>query len=145
MPVAHNENHWLLLKINMCSLKIYAYFPVNCNVSNCGEGFCIHRKIHQILLEFESPFVWFLGRISYWQQSRKDSVQELEYWGDVVWPDNEAHIGRNSGVIICMLLENLVNNRSLTWNEVNMQDACVRYRRYMADELYAGRYTPTNF
>ncbi|XP_021980578.1 uncharacterized protein LOC110876724 [Helianthus annuus] len=141
MPVSHKDQHWLILQINMLSLKVKVYFPNNCNVMHCGESFCIHKKIHQILLEFESPFLWFLGRISYWQLSGINETDTLECAGDDVWPDNGDHTGRNSGVIICMLMEKLVQNFALTWEEENLQDACVRYRRYMADELYAGRFT----
>ena len=64
----------------------------------------------------------------------------FEYAGDVVWPTCVRHVRRNSRVIVCILLQNLVENRSLKWEEGNIQDACMRYRRFMADQLYAGRY-----
>ena len=144
VPIPDNEQNWLLFKINIKSLQLRIFFANNCNTINCGDSFCVHRRVHQIVLEFESLFLWFLGRISYWQQSGINETRSMQIVGDFVWPPQTNRIGRNSGVIICMLMEKLIWNRSLTWTEGNLQDACFRYRRYMADELYTGRFTPVN-
>ncbi|KAM0064930.1 hypothetical protein Hdeb2414_s0003g00108781 [Helianthus debilis subsp. tardiflorus] len=123
--------------------KNYVYFTNKCDALNCGERFCIHRRIHQILVEFESLFVWFLGRIQYWENAGLSEADALDYTGDVVWPTSEHRVGRNSGVMLSMLLQNLVQNSVLpNWQERNMQDACMRYRRFMADQLYSARFTP---
>ncbi|KAJ0465744.1 hypothetical protein HanHA300_Chr14g0541511 [Helianthus annuus] len=143
IPVSKEKEGWVILKIDMHSLKITVYFTNKCDALNCGERFCIHRRIHQILVEFESLFLWFLGRIQYWENAGLSEADALDYTGDVVWPTSEHRVGRNSGVILCMLLQNLVQNSVLpNWQERNMQDACMRYRRFMADQLYSARFIP---
>ncbi|XP_035844810.1 uncharacterized protein LOC110934743 isoform X4 [Helianthus annuus] len=142
IPIPDKEQNWLLFIINLKSLELKNFFANIYDTINCGDSFCVHRRVHQIVLEFESLFLWFLGRISYWKHSEIYETGAMQIVGDVVWPDHTDRVGRNSGVIICMLMEKLVRDRSLTWNEG--QDACFRYRRYMADELYAVRFTPVN-
>ena len=144
IPASIDDENWFVLQVDMKLLQVTVYFPNNCSPIDCGDTFCSHRKIHQILIEFESAFIWFLGAITYWQKSGRNEVESLQFSGDVVWPVTNSRIGRHSGVIVCMLLRNLVQNITLTWREGSLHDACMRFRRFMADEIYAGRFAPSN-
>lgn len=145
LPVSVDDKHWCILCIDMQLLKVTVYYANVCNVDNCDDTLCIHRKIYQILTEFESAFIWFLGAIKYWEYSSTGHLHTLEYpleySGDIVWPYTSQRIGRNSGVIICMLLKDLALDNEMTWDERSLHDACMKYRRYMADEIYAARFS----
>jgi hypothetical protein len=124
----------------MLTLQIHVFFPYDCLPNTCfPNSSCIHRDVHRVEVEFESLFICFLQRISYFQHFDQQPIDELPVFGYSVWPQNGGHIGRDSGVVICMLLRLLVQNRSLDDQEINIQNASMRYRRFMADELYAMR------
>jgi hypothetical protein len=140
LPISLDDENWYLFKICMLTLQIHVFFPYDCQPNTCFQNSsCIHCDVHRIEVEFESFFICFLQRISYFRNSNQQPIDELPVSGYSVWPHNGGHIGRDSGVVICMLLRMLVQNRSLDCQEINIQGASMRYRRFMADELYALR------
>ena len=121
-------------------MEIRIFFPYECRPTTCHGLSCIHVGVQRIQHEFESFFICFLTRINYWQHTGQDSdIIDLPVSGWVVWPPNGGHIGSDAGIVICMLLRRLVQDIGLDWREVNLQDACLRFRRFMADEIYAAR------
>ncbi|KAJ0570737.1 hypothetical protein HanHA300_Chr05g0181551 [Helianthus annuus] len=144
IPLTQDEINWNIIKIDLQSLNVTIYYPNNCHVKICRGSFWVHKNIYQLFVEFESAFIWFLWSINYWRNAGQSETDALDFIGDVAWPSHVDNVGRNSGVIVCMLLNNLVLDRSMTCIEGNIQDTCMRYRRFMADELYAARSTPNN-
>lgn len=85
-------------------------------------------------------FKWFLERIHFRSNTRYITERDMSLGlveTDV--PQDEGNIA-NTGVLVCMMMEKLVKKKSLMIDQqITVEEACVNYRRHMADELYKCR------
>ncbi|KAL8199921.1 hypothetical protein R6Q57_013489 [Mikania cordata] len=137
IPIVIEDIHCLLLRVDMRTLEMYVYFTENCDAEVCQKN-CIHRLFYPIITRFETLFKSFLDNILFWKNCRRDAIPKIKILGTEVWPQYNGPVGSNSRVFVCMLMRNLVLDLP-NQIEGNLQDTCMKYRRFMADEFYAAR------
>jgi hypothetical protein len=143
IPICIEKKDWLLVSVDMQTLHMYLYFVNTCDSSSCGQTTCIHHLVYPIIVQFESIFKSFLDTISYWEHSGRSYKPKIIISGSEVWPQNKSNVGCDSGILVCMLMRNIVLNLPMSI-EGDLEDACTKYRRFMADEFYHARWLPNN-
>ena len=141
LPICIEQRYWFLVSVDLRTLHMKLYFTNSCVLSGDGQSTIIQVMVYPILIKFESLFKAFLDNISYWEHSGRNSVEKLLVSSTEVWPQDKGNIGCNSVVLVCMLMRNLVLNLPMNI-EGELEEACSKYRKFMADEFYAGRWLP---
>ncbi|KAL8239683.1 hypothetical protein R6Q59_016250 [Mikania micrantha] len=65
-----------------------------------------------------------------------NAIPKLKILETEFWPQYNGPVGRNSRVLVFIIMRNLVLDLP---NQIkrNLHDTCMKYRRFMADEFYA--------
>lgn len=132
LPLWIQQSDWLLVRIDMRTMVITQYWT---------DTRWRNEKRRYVAFAMEMItlwFTWFLDAIHYWTMSShhikyKMSVGLVE----VNVPQDKGNVSM-AGVLVCMMMENLVRNKSLLIED-DVEDACVRYRHHMANQLYRWR------
>lgn len=137
LPLSIGVGDWLLVRIDMRNMVITQYWT-----DDRWRNEMRHEVAHY--MEMVTLFFgWFLERIRYWLRSNR--VDKTPISVGLVQLDVPQDNGKvdNAGVLVCMMMEKLVKKKSLLL-EMDVEDACVNYRRHMADELYKWRCEATS-
>ncbi|KAD6796447.1 hypothetical protein E3N88_07343 [Mikania micrantha] len=123
------------------------FYDILCETPNHGAlPFCIGMKEeYPALWDVDTVYIpiviedihWLLLRVDM-RTLEIDVIPKIKILGTEVWPQYNGPVGSNSGVFVCMLMRNLVLDLP-NQIEGNLQDTCMKYRRFMADEFYAAR------
>jgi hypothetical protein len=135
-------DEWLLARIDLHTMQMVHYCTSHRYSSEYKELITL-----PLLDPFPLIFQWLLEEINYWEHytgpyiSRDNRTLNVHVANEEYVPENGVELGGDSGVLMCLLMHNLVRNKT-----VNMQgdfkDKCMRFRRHMADRLYQGRFLP---
>ena len=132
IPIWIKQEDWLLFRVDMFNMEITQYW------TDKRWGNEKRRLVEHVMDIFPIFFKHFLDQIHYWRNSRYCTKKKVSfgYVQDGV-PQDNGNIA-NSGVLVCMMMENLVRGKSLI-DETDVEESCTNYRRHMANELYRWR------
>lgn len=136
IPLWIRQRDWLLVRVDLRRMEITQYWTDNRWRNE------MRHAVRDYMAVFQIFFKSLLDRMHYWRNvtetplSREISVGLVEL--DV--PQDKGNVA-NAGVVVSMTMENLVRNKPLMV-EGDVGEACVNYRRHMADELYRWRCVP---
>ncbi|KAM0062651.1 hypothetical protein Hdeb2414_s0004g00150691 [Helianthus debilis subsp. tardiflorus] len=144
IPICVELQDWFIIRVDMRTLHLTLYFTGKSGSTSSSDGSnLIQVRVYPTLVKFEALFKSFLDQISYWEHSGRPFVEKTMVTHTEVCQQCKENPGANSGVLVCMLLTNLVNDEQVSV-ENDLEEACAKYRRHMADEFYAARFTPGN-
>lgn len=137
LPLSIGVGDWLLILIDLRNMVITQYWT---DKRWRNER---RREVSHYMEMIRLFFEWFLKRIRYWLKSnRVDKTPISVGLVELDVPQDKGKVD-NAGVLVCMMMERLVRKKSLSL-EIDVEDACVNYRRHMADELYKCRCEATS-
>ena len=130
-----------MVRVDMRTLHLTLYFTGTCTSSVSDGSSLIQVRVYPTLIKFESLFKTFLEQIAYWEHSGRPHVENTMVTHTEVCQHQKENPGPDSGVLVCMLLSKLVNDEDVGIGG-DLVEACAKYRREMADEFYAARFSP---
>ncbi|KAD7477558.1 hypothetical protein E3N88_00694 [Mikania micrantha] len=137
-----NVGDWYLVRINLQTMELVQYWP--------NKGYI---KDYRSLIHFPTidvkpiKFDWLLDEIQYWRKydgvyiDKRDRHLKVHNVNDDYAPKDGGDLGGDTGVLACMLMQQLVQNKNLNVDD-DFKNKCMKYRRYMAKQYYNWRFIP---
>ncbi|KAD7479928.1 hypothetical protein E3N88_03064 [Mikania micrantha] len=137
-----NVGDWYLVRINLQTMELVQYWP--------NKGYI---KDYRSLIHFPTmdvlpiKFDWLLDEIQYWRKydgvyiDKRDRHLKVHNANDDYAPKDGGDLGGDTGVLACMLMQHLVQNKNLNVDD-DFKNKCMKYRRYMAEQYYNWRFIP---
>ncbi|KAD1742252.1 hypothetical protein E3N88_42368 [Mikania micrantha] len=72
---------------------------------------------------------------------KRDRHLKVHNVNDDYAPKDGGDLGGDTGVLACMLMQQLVQNKNLNVDD-DFKNKCMKYRRYMAEQYYNWRFIP---
>ncbi|KAD7477660.1 hypothetical protein E3N88_00796 [Mikania micrantha] len=133
---------WYLVRINLQTMELVQYWP------NKGYIKDYRRLIHFPTMDvLPIKFDWLLDEIQYWRKydgvyiDKRDRHLKVHNVNDDYAPKDGGDLGGDTGVLACMLMQQLVQNKNLNVDD-DFKNKCMKYRRYMAEQYYNWRFIP---
>jgi hypothetical protein len=133
-----NLEDWVLVRIDMRTMEMLQYWSNNRYTKD-------YRRLLFLPVIDPMPicFEWLLDEIKYWQRFEGPYLEpkhrhiKLAFTDDYL-PKDGGDLGGDSGVLVCMLIQKLVERKPVSM-EGNFKDTCKAYRLFMAEQLYRAR------
>ncbi|KAL8265924.1 hypothetical protein R6Q59_003268 [Mikania micrantha] len=124
------------------TMELVQYWP------NKGYIKYYHSLIHFPTMDvLPIKFDWLLDEIQYWRKydgvyiDKRDRHLKVHNVNDDYAPKDGGDLGGDTGVLACMLMQQLVQNKNLNVDD-DFKNKCMKYRRYMAEQYYNWRFIP---